>query len=125
MRMHYAAAGTAVRVSSFVGRRMRLIDVSESLDFRPLEDAGVAARTPSGGIRETVGRILASQNYRRAQDYFRNYPAHSLLFDSSRAFLYELVRETRPNAVLEIGTYRAGTTEVLARVLWPTNTESW
>ena len=89
-----------------------------SLDFRPLEDIDVEPRTPHGDVRETVGRILASRNYERAKDYFKAYPGHSLLFDSSRAFLYELVRETKPSAVLEIGTYRAGTAEVLARALW-------
>ncbi len=91
---------------------------TDSPEIRPLEDVGVEPRTPGRGVVEAVRQTLASANYQRAKDYFRDYPAHSLLFDSSRPFLYELVRQTRPGAVLEIGTYRAGTTEVVARALW-------
>ena len=86
-------------------------------DFRPLEDIDVEPRPSHGDVREAIGRTLVSRNYERAKDYFREYPGHSLLYDSSRAFLYELVRGMRPSAVLEIGTYRAGTTEVLARAM--------
>ena len=40
-----------------------------------------------------------------------------MLAPRSRAFLFELVRATRPGLVLEIGTYRAGTSRDLADAL--------
>jgi len=56
--------------------------------------------------------------FQRLVDFFGSYPVHSLLSSASRALLYNLVLAQRPQAVLEIGTYLAGTTEVLARALW-------
>jgi hypothetical protein len=38
--------------------------------------------------------------------------------DESRAFLHHLIVMRRPERVLEIGTYDAGTAEVTARALW-------
>jgi predicted O-methyltransferase YrrM len=49
---------------------------------------------------------------------YRDYPAQSLQSDEARALLHHLVVMRRPEFALEIGTYRAGTTEVLARALW-------
>jgi predicted O-methyltransferase YrrM len=49
---------------------------------------------------------------------FGRYPERSLMSSQSRAVLYWLARTMRPEAVAEIGTLFAGTTEVLARALW-------
>jgi predicted O-methyltransferase YrrM len=35
-----------------------------------------------------------------------------------QAILYQLIRELRPKTVLEIGTFFAGTTHIIARALW-------
>ena len=49
--------------------------------------------------------------------YFDGYPAHALTKAACRAYMYELVRALKPRFAIEIGTYRAGTTEVMARAM--------
>jgi predicted O-methyltransferase YrrM len=44
--------------------------------------------------------------------------APSLLSPTSRALLYAVIRATRPEHVVEIGTFRGGTAEVMARALY-------
>lgn len=74
----------------------------------------VAPAVPSAAwIRDWLG----SAEYQAEFRAFENTPAHSLLSTPGRAFLYHLVRATRPETVLEVGTYFAGTSEVLARAL--------
>jgi predicted O-methyltransferase YrrM len=69
---------------------------------------------------EFVAALLATPEFDQARRYFSEYPELSLLYVGgiARAFLYLLCRLTRPRWALEIGTYRLGTTEVLARALW-------
>ena len=69
---------------------------------------------PSAGWVPTWVR---SKAYRTELETFRAVPAHSLLSSAGRAFLFHLVRTTLPQTVLEIGTYFAGTAEVIARAL--------
>jgi len=61
---------------------------------------------------------LNSSELEKELAYFKGYPAHSLLSNESRAFIYHVVRSMRPNVVAEIGTYKVGTAEVIARALW-------
>lgn len=49
--------------------------------------------------------------------YFDGYPAHALTKPACRAYMYELVRALKPRFAVEVGTYRAGTTEVMARAM--------
>jgi predicted O-methyltransferase YrrM len=65
-----------------------------------------------------VARIVDSQIFDRLSEFFRSYPRYSLMSDRSRAFLYLLVRAMKPEAVAEIGTFFAGTSEVFSRALW-------
>ena len=70
---------------------------------------------------EPIGRLVdlpGAPNYQQAVEFFTDYPERSLTTAGSRAFLYQLVKALRPRFVLEIGTYYAGATEVLARALW-------
>ena len=62
-----------------------------------------------------VGSTVA---YADIESYFADYPPRSYMSDHSRAVLYSLARMLKPEAVAEIGTLFAGTTEVLARALW-------
>lgn len=52
------------------------------------------------------------------RQYFDNYPPSSLMSSTSRAAMFALIRMLRPKCIAEIGTYRAGGTEVMARALW-------
>lgn len=64
--------------------------------------------------------IATSSVFRNSEDYYKDYPPNSLLASRMRAFLDIVIRSVKPQLVLEIGTYRAGTTEVIARALWGT-----
>ncbi|CAN5885065.1 hypothetical protein BH11PSE3_BH11PSE3_04000 [soil metagenome] len=63
-----------------------------------------------------------SEAFQKPFAFYRNYPLQSLISDESRAFLHHLVMMRRPQRILEIGTFVAGTTEVFARALWETGT---
>jgi hypothetical protein len=63
---------------------------------------------------------LESECFQRVFGSYRKYPPQSLQSDEARALLHHLVVMRRPELALEIGTYMAGTTEVLARALWET-----
>jgi predicted O-methyltransferase YrrM len=60
------------------------------------------------------GKVFAGT----AEIFLRNASnARSLLNETSQALLYTLMRNLRPNHVVEIGTYKGGTAEVLARAV--------
>ncbi|MEA2908932.1 MAG: hypothetical protein QOJ15_1013 [Bradyrhizobium sp.] len=59
-----------------------------------------------------------SEVFGKPFSFYRNYPQQSLISDESRALLHHLVVMRRPERILEIGTFVAGTTEVFARALW-------
>jgi predicted O-methyltransferase YrrM len=59
-----------------------------------------------------------SDAFKKLIEAYRSYPLQSLISDDSRALLHHLVMMRRPERVLEIGTFVAGTTEVFARALW-------
>jgi predicted O-methyltransferase YrrM len=61
---------------------------------------------------------LAGPVYRELLVYFDTYPPRSLMSSQSRCILYALIRMMQPEAVAEVGTLFAGTTEVMARALW-------
>jgi predicted O-methyltransferase YrrM len=67
---------------------------------------------------EALQALEATETYSNLLTYFNNYPTRSLMSDVSRAVLYSLIQMLRPQAVAEIGTLFAGTTEVFARALW-------
>ena len=75
----------------------------------------LAAPSATGNI---VAGIVGSTEFIPAVNYFEGYPAASLLAPEARAFIYLLIRSMRLQHALEIGTYFAGTTEVMARALW-------
>jgi len=62
----------------------------------------------------------ASPAFERVFAAYRNYPENSLQSDEARALLHHLIVMHRPERVLEIGTWHAGTTETMARALWET-----
>ena len=59
--------------------------------------------------------------FKRVVSFCGKYPEDSLQSDEVRALLHHLVVMRRPERVLEIGTWHAGTTETMARALWETN----
>jgi predicted O-methyltransferase YrrM len=84
-------------------------------DLRPLESVTTQAPPP------TLEELPGSAFYAEAVGYFAGYPARSLMSDHSRAMLYSIIKVRRPTYIAEIGTFRAGTTEVMARACWENN----
>jgi predicted O-methyltransferase YrrM len=62
----------------------------------------------------------ASPAFERVFSFYRKYPEDSLQSDEARALLHHLIVMHRPERLLEIGTWHAGTTETMARALWET-----
>jgi predicted O-methyltransferase YrrM len=87
----------------------------QKLDLRPLES--VTSQPPPATLEELLGSVF----YAEAVAYFTDYPARSLMSDHSRAILYAIIKVRRPTYIAEIGTFRAGTTEVMARACWENN----
>ena len=73
------------------------------------------------GFTDQASRLPAlvhTPGFARAEAYFTDYPERVLASPRVRAFMYQLVRAWRPKLMVEIGTYFAGTTEVIARAMW-------
>ncbi len=66
---------------------------------------------------ESLARWRASEACADEVAYFAAYPEQSLLSTVSRAFIYHCVRSQKPDRVIEVGTYHAGTAELIARAL--------
>jgi predicted O-methyltransferase YrrM len=84
-------------------------------DLRPLESI-TSQPTPA-----TLEELHESAFYAEAVAYFTDYPARSLMSDHSRTMLYSIIKVRRPTYIAEIGTFWAGTTEVMARACWENN----
>src|SRR6516225_3845248 len=70
-------------------------------------------------IPDPIPGILASPEFTEAIQAFASSPsiAGALVSPDSQALLYSLIRLLRPKIAIEIGTYKASTTEAMARAL--------
>ncbi len=66
---------------------------------------------------ETILGIPSTAEFAAAAERFATYGEPTLIGPPARAFLHELVKVCNAKAVLEIGTYFAGTTRVLAEAV--------
>jgi hypothetical protein len=76
---------------------------------------------------DPIGEILKSPEYSDCTEFFLESPARdrALVSPNSQALLYVLVRHLKPQSVVEIGSYRASTTEALARAMLATGRASF
>jgi predicted O-methyltransferase YrrM len=70
-------------------------------------------------IQNPIPTILASNEFNAADRYFvqSQFAKRSLVAARAHVVLYTLIRNQRPTNVVEIGTYRGGTTETMARAV--------
>ena len=70
-------------------------------------------------IPNPIPAIIGTGVFADTAEFFRRNAsnARSLLNDTSQALLYTLIRNLRPDHVVEIGTYKGGTAEVMARAV--------
>jgi predicted O-methyltransferase YrrM len=85
--------------------------------IRPLSDVAPGDLGAYAEPAERLAELPGLPSYRAALDYFAAYPAQALTSPGSRAAMYHLVRALKPKLTLEIGTFHANTTEVIARAL--------
>ena len=73
----------------------------------------------SAGAGDPIAAIVTSPEYKQAAISLEREPLfeRSLVGTGTQSLLYALIRNRRPLHVFEIGTYRGGTTEVMARAL--------
>ncbi len=67
---------------------------------------------------ESIVAWRGSDRFEKPHRAFMAYPRQSLLRGMGRELLYHIVRTMRPQNIIEVGTYFAGTSELLARALW-------
>ena len=87
------------------------------MTVRPLEDIVGVDLSRFGAAPEKLLELPKVAAYGRAKAFFADYPTQSLANPESRAFMNCLVRALRPELFIEIGTYFADTTEVVARAM--------
>jgi predicted O-methyltransferase YrrM len=86
--------------------------------LKPLEPVASYPNERAVLSTESLRAWAGSDAFVTAEKFFGEYPPQSLLGPISRMILYHAIRSTRPELVIEIGTYMAGTAEVIARALW-------
>ncbi len=87
------------------------------LTFEPVVDIPFPAADINSD--DLVSAITAAPAFQKAESFFResSSAARSLVSPTAQAILYCLIRVLKPILVIEIGTFKAGTTEVLARAV--------
>jgi hypothetical protein len=90
----------------------------EDVLFAPITDVPYP-RLDFEKIIDPVPAIIAAPEFAETRRFFGEAPSasRSLLPDVAQALLYSVIRNLRPDHVVEIGTYRGGTAETLSRAL--------
>lgn len=84
---------------------------------RPFVDLYRGLSSPRRSALEALKRLDASEHFRKALAHFEAKPTDSLMAPIGCAILYHLTRSIGATSALEIGTYKAGGSEVLAMAL--------
>ena len=87
------------------------------MDVKPVVDVVEADLSP---FAMQAARLLDLPNrpdFSQAMAFFEDYPVRALSVPQNRAFMHCLVRALQPGLFIEIGTYYAGMTEVIARAM--------
>jgi predicted O-methyltransferase YrrM len=98
---------------------IRLDGLHKGLDVKPVADIPFP-HFDLAACDDPVAAITASAEFAAATAFFTDNPVatRSLIPPQAQAILYCLIRNQRPDHVFEIGSYKAGTTEALARALY-------
>lgn len=98
---------------------IRLDGLHKGLEVKPVADIAFPRLDLATGD-DPIAAISQSTEFGEATAFFADNPvaARSLIPPQAQAILYCLIRNQRPDHVFEIGSYKAGTTEALARALY-------
>jgi predicted O-methyltransferase YrrM len=70
-------------------------------------------------VLNPVPTIMSSSEFPQTENYFESSPAfaRSLVSSASQALMFSIIRNARPKHIVEIGTFKGGTTECFSRAL--------
>lgn len=92
--------------------------VTSTMDTLTLDRELAQMRLPKAlDVADLLKALPTSECLAQANAVFCDYPKTALIGATSRSLLYILTRYLKPNHVLEIGTYKAGTSEILTHAL--------
>jgi predicted O-methyltransferase YrrM len=115
-----SAAAKSLR-RALINRRNALRAAADSKLIAGVAPLVELAYTPVdlAALRDPLPTLYAAPELAAAGDHFARTrtASESLVSAVSQALLYALVRNLRPQHVFEIGTYKAGTAEVICRAL--------
>jgi predicted O-methyltransferase YrrM len=103
------------RLPPAVQRKLRALSQPRGPQQRTHVDGPPVAAI--GTPRDPIPAILASAENEACIAFFTEHAGLSMLSAHSRALLYQVIRLYRPTDVVEIGAFRGGTTQALARAL--------
>lgn len=87
-------------------------------DFSPIEKELAPLRLPSANsVGAFLSALLNNELLNLADRVFGAYPTSSLITIRSRSLLYFITHYLKPQYALEIGTYMAGSSEIVTRAL--------
>lgn len=89
----------------------------KKMTVKPLEDIAGVDLSTFAAPAERLLELTERPSFSRVKAFFEGYPERSLSIATDRAFMHCLVRAVRPALFVEIGTYYAGMTEVVARAM--------
>jgi len=90
----------------------------EISDISPIERELSSIEIPHcSNLKSLLGLLRDYTPFKRTCTVLEEYSAEALVPSASRALLFFLTRHFKPHYALEIGTYRAGSTEIIARAL--------
>ncbi len=89
----------------------------DQVDVAPLRSIPDVSVSPD--VHDIVTAILEDANFENCVSFFEANPSirRALLSPNSQALLFSMVRILKPMHVIEIGTYKASTSEAIARAL--------
>ena len=92
--------------------------VGGPIEVKPFVDVPFPA-IDLGKTDNPIPAIMATREFTQTCDFFASNPAaeRSLVSAMSQALIYALIRNLRPQHVVEIGTFRGGTTEAMSRAV--------
>ena len=114
------AATRALALLAMQASRLQIsIDRIGAIDIAPLIDIPVPS-IDLAAHDDPVPVILGDPRYRDTVEYFTRHASQerSLLSFDAQALLHVLARNLRPDHIIEVGVFKAATTEALARALY-------
>ena len=87
------------------------------MDVKPVVDVVGTDLSPFARPAERLLDLPDRPGFARALSFFHEYPVRALSVPKNRAFMHCLVAARKPDLFVEIGTYYAGMTEVVARAM--------